>query len=254
MLGNFITSGLVLVVGYAYPAFECFKTVEKNKVEIEELRFWCQYCLKLKIDKHYSIFYDVGVGRQFQQIFAASHYRGVRRSVRIIVAALRIFESFGDVFMSWLPMYGEAKLALFIYLWYPKIKGTAYIYDTLLKPYVAKYEKDVDRSLLEFRAKAWDLAIYYWQNCTELGQAKFLQLLEFIASQSKRGTHSSPEQKDEKNHSGGAPPNTPSGLFKRNKQQPVDRPPTSPAPPPPSSSIHRSTLHSSKSESVQVHP
>nr|XP_016472000.1 PREDICTED: putative HVA22-like protein g isoform X2 [Nicotiana tabacum] len=197
MLGNFITSGLVLVVGYAYPAFECFKTVEKNKVEIEELRFWCQY---------------------------------------------------------WLPMYGEAKLALFIYLWYPKIKGTAYIYDTLLKPYVAKYEKDVDRSLLEFRAKAWDLAIYYWQNCTELGQAKFLQLLEFIASQSKRGTHSSPEQKDEKNHSGGAPPNTPSGLFKRNKQQPVDRPPTSPAPPPPSSSIHRSTLHSSKSESVQVHP
>ncbi|XP_016495745.1 putative HVA22-like protein g [Nicotiana tabacum] len=218
MLGNFITSGLVLVLGYAYPAFECFKTVEKNKVEIEELRFWCQYW--------------------------------------IIVAALRIFESFGDVFMSWLPMYGEAKLALFIYLWYPKIKGTAYIYETLLKPYVAKYEKDIDRSLLELRAKAWDLAIYYWQNCTELGQAKFLQMLEFIASQSKRGTLSSHEQKDEKNHSGEAPPNTPSGLFKRNKQQPVDRkrPPTSPSPPPPSSSIHRSTLHSSKSESVQEHP
>lgn len=92
-----------------------------------------------------------------------------------------------------LPMYGEAKLALFIYLWYPKIKGTAYIYDTLLKPYVAKYEKDIDRSLLELRAKAWDLAIYYWQNCTELGQAKFLQMLEFIASQSKRGTLSSHE-------------------------------------------------------------
>lgn len=64
------------------------------------------------------------------------------------------------------------------------------------------------------------------------------------------------QQKDEKNHSGEAPPNTPSGLFKRNKQQPVDRkrPPTSPSPPPPSSSIHRSTLHSSKSESVQEHP
>lgn len=32
-----------LILGYAYPAFECYKTVEKNRVEIEELRFWCQY-------------------------------------------------------------------------------------------------------------------------------------------------------------------------------------------------------------------
>ncbi|KAK4345820.1 hypothetical protein RND71_035996 [Anisodus tanguticus] len=221
MLGNFITSSLVLVLGYAYPAFECFKTIEKNRVEIDELRFWCQYW--------------------------------------IIVAALRIFESFGDLFLSWLPMYSEAKLALFIYLWYPKTKGTAYIYNTLLKPYVATYEKDIDRSLLEFRAKAWDLAIYYWQNCAELGQAKFLQMLEFIASQSKRGTQPNSEKKDETNHSGGAPPSTPSGLFKRINKQPTDRRPlagsSSPPPPPrPSSSIHRSTLHTPKSEPVQVHP
>ena len=32
-----------LILGYTYPAFECYKTVEKNKVDIEELRFWCQY-------------------------------------------------------------------------------------------------------------------------------------------------------------------------------------------------------------------
>ncbi|XP_055808784.1 putative HVA22-like protein g [Solanum dulcamara] len=197
MLGNFITSGLVLILGYAYPAFECFKTIEKNKVEIDELRFWCQYW--------------------------------------IIVAALRIFESFGDLFLSWLPMYGEAKLALFIYLWYPKTKGTAYIYDTILKPFVAKYETDIDRSLIEFRAKAWDLAIYYWQNCTEIGQAKFLQMIEYIASQSKRGTYPNSEIKDETNHSGEVPPNTPSGLFKRNNKQPVDKKPThSSSSPPPS--------------------
>ncbi|XP_006339320.1 putative HVA22-like protein g [Solanum tuberosum] len=168
MLGNFITSGLILVLGYAYPAFECFKTIEKNKVEIHELRFWCQYW--------------------------------------IIVAALRIFESFGDLFLSWLPMYGEAKLALFIYLWYPKTKGTAYIYDTILKPFVAKYETEIDRSLMEFRAKAWDLAIYYWQNCTEIGQAKFLQVLEYIASQSKRGTQQpKSEIKDETTHRSSSP-------------------------------------------------
>jgi len=32
-----------MVFGYAYPAYECYKAVEKNKPEIEQLRFWCQY-------------------------------------------------------------------------------------------------------------------------------------------------------------------------------------------------------------------
>ena len=32
-----------MVFGYAYPAYECFKAVEKNKPEIEQLLFWCQY-------------------------------------------------------------------------------------------------------------------------------------------------------------------------------------------------------------------
>lgn len=125
MLGEFITSILVLVLGYAYPAFECFKTVEKNRVGIEELRFWCQY---------------------------------------------------------WLPMYGEMKLALFIYLWYPKTKGSGYVYDTILKPYMIKHETDIDRNLQEFRARAWDLLVYYWENCTQLGQTTFFQVLDFLAA------------------------------------------------------------------------
>ena len=32
-----------MAFGYAYPAYECYKAVEKNKPEIEQLRFWCQY-------------------------------------------------------------------------------------------------------------------------------------------------------------------------------------------------------------------
>ncbi|KAH0764339.1 hypothetical protein KY285_000210 [Solanum tuberosum] len=167
MLGELITSSLVLVLGYAYPAFECYKTIEKNRVEIEELRFWCQYW--------------------------------------IIVALLRIFESIGDVFMTWLPMYSEAKLALIIYLWYPKTKGTGYIYDTLLKPYVSRHEPDIDRGFLEFRTRAFDLAIYYWQNCTELGQAKFFQLLDF-ASPSIKDSQLSSEQRNGTDHSRRPPP------------------------------------------------
>lgn len=70
MIGSFLTRGLLYVIipknlnifflcfykllmtvlmvdrmvfGYAYPAYECFKTVEQNKPEILQLQFWCQY-------------------------------------------------------------------------------------------------------------------------------------------------------------------------------------------------------------------
>ncbi|KAJ8628066.1 hypothetical protein MRB53_021373 [Persea americana] len=55
-----------------------------SKCEIEQLRVWCQYW--------------------------------------ILVAVLTVFERVGDTFVSWLPMYCEAKLAFFGYLWYPKAK------------------------------------------------------------------------------------------------------------------------------------
>lgn len=148
MLGDFLTRIFVLLFGYAYPAFECFKSMERNKVQIEELRFWCQYW--------------------------------------IIIAMLTVLERIGDIFISWLPMYGEAKLAFFIYLWYPKTRGTGYIYENLLRPIVSKHETDIDRKILELRARAWDLALYYWQNCTKLGTSTFFQVLEHLASQSAK--------------------------------------------------------------------
>nr|GMD89352.1 putative HVA22-like protein G [Ipomoea batatas] len=63
MIGSFLTRGLVLFFGYAYPAYECFKTVELNKPDIPQLRFWCQYW--------------------------------------IIVATMAVSERIGDAFISW---------------------------------------------------------------------------------------------------------------------------------------------------------
>lgn len=129
------------------------------------------------------------------------------------------------------PLYGEMKLALIIYLWYPRtkvktiwkglsmgllffvfaflrgkgilhrfttiftmvvtdifklklctMKGTGYVYETLLRPYVAKHETDIDHKLLEWRARMWDLAIFYWQNCSELGQSAFFQVMQYFAA------------------------------------------------------------------------
>ncbi|PSS15879.1 HVA22-like protein [Actinidia chinensis var. chinensis] len=174
MLGEFITRGLVLVLGYAYPAFECFRTVEKNRVEIEELRFWCQYW--------------------------------------IIVAVLTVLERIGDIFISWLPMYGEMKLALFIYLWYPKTKGTGYVYETLLRPYVVNHEPGIDRNFQELRARTWDLALYYWQNCTNLGQSTFFQIIQYLAAQSGKFSKTNNEEKNKKPYpTAAAPPPSPTG-------------------------------------------
>ncbi|CAI0391350.1 unnamed protein product [Linum tenue] len=148
MLGDFINRCLLLFFGYAYPAFECFKSAEKNKINMEEVIFWCQYW--------------------------------------IIVALITVFERFGDFFLSWLPFYGEAKLGFFIWLWYPKTKGTCFMYNNFLKPYVAKHETEIDRKLQEVRARVWDFTIYYWQNCAKLGQSTIFQVLEQLATQSVR--------------------------------------------------------------------
>ncbi|KAK9071851.1 hypothetical protein SSX86_008281 [Deinandra increscens subsp. villosa] len=146
MIGSFLTRGLIMVFGYAYPAYECFKSVEKNKPEIEQLRFWCQYW--------------------------------------ILVAVLTVCERIGDAFVSWVPMYSEAKLAFYIYLWYPKTKGTAYVYHSFFRPYISKHETDIDRNLMELRTRAGDMFVLYWQRAASYGQTRIFDVLQYIALQS----------------------------------------------------------------------
>ncbi|GMH03256.1 hypothetical protein Nepgr_005095 [Nepenthes gracilis] len=146
MIGSFITRGLVMIFGYAYPAYECFKTVEKNKPEVEQLRFWCQYW--------------------------------------ILVAVLTVCERIGDAFISWVPMYSEAKLAFYVYLWYPKTKGTSYVYDSFFRPYVSKHETEIDRNLLELRTRAGDIVVLYWQKAASYGQTRIFEILHYVAAQS----------------------------------------------------------------------
>ncbi|CAN0879408.1 HVA22-like protein j [Linum grandiflorum] len=148
MLGDFLNRLLLLFFGYAYPAFECFKVAEKNKINIEDIRFWCQYW--------------------------------------IIVALITVCERIVDMFLWWLPFYGEAKLGFFIWLWYPKTKGTCFVFNNFVRPYVSKHETDIDQKLHEVKARVWDFAIYYWQNCAKLGQSTFFQVLEQLATQSGR--------------------------------------------------------------------
>ncbi|OMO92879.1 TB2/DP1/HVA22-related protein [Corchorus olitorius] len=131
--------------GYAYPAYECYKAVEKNKPEMEELLFWCQYW--------------------------------------ILVAILTVCERIGDAFISWLPLYNGAKLALVVYLWHPKWKGTTYVYNSFLRPYVKNHEPEIDRNLIELKGKARKVGGLYWQRAVTYGQTRFIEILQSFASQ-----------------------------------------------------------------------
>lgn len=163
MLGKFVTRCLLLVLGYAYPAFLCFKTVEKNRVQIEELRHWCQYW--------------------------------------IIVALFTVLERIGDVLISWFPMYWELKLGFIIYLWHPKTKGTGYVYETAFRPFMARHEREIDMRLVEWEARAWDFASFYWQNCWEFAHVGFSRAMHYLAVQS-RNFRSSPSNTKGRRRSG----------------------------------------------------
>lgn len=106
-------------------------------------------------------------------------------------------------------MYSEAKLAFIVYLWYPKTRvwysvlfnllayillawfvnnglfqGTAYVYESFFKPYIAKHETEIDRNLLELRTRAGDMAVLYFQRVTNYAQTRSYEILQYIASQS----------------------------------------------------------------------
>lgn len=59
-------------------------------------------------------------------------------------------------------------------------QGTWYVYEAMLRPFVERHETDIERSLKELRSKAWDVAIYYWHNSTELGQTKIFEIFQYL--------------------------------------------------------------------------
>ncbi|GKB17937.1 putative HVA22-like protein g, partial [Tanacetum coccineum] len=69
---------------------------------------------------------SLGCSPEIQTQLESTHLqeRGmIDNEFRVIIAMLTIFERIRYIFISWVPMYGEMKLAMIIYLWYPKAKG-----------------------------------------------------------------------------------------------------------------------------------
>uniref|UniRef100_A0A0D9W4R8 HVA22-like protein n=1 Tax=Leersia perrieri TaxID=77586 RepID=A0A0D9W4R8_9ORYZ len=150
MYAEFLTKALTVLFGYAIPALECFKAIEQRPGRTDQLRFWCQYW--------------------------------------IILVILVIFDDIAGVLTSNIPMYSELKLAFLVYLWYPQTRGTDIVYETFLRPLVMQYEPSIEERLRYLRANAGDILIFYLKNFTERGYDLFLRGMEYIRSQTSRGS------------------------------------------------------------------
>ncbi|CAM6083838.1 unnamed protein product [Calypogeia fissa] len=154
MVGSIIIGGITTVLGYLYPAYECYKCVEQKRPDGQYLRFWCQYWM--------------------------------------IIALITVLERLGGAFIPFIPMYLEAKLAFFVYLWYPKTRGTTYIYYTFVRPFFAGHEEEIDETLNEFQTRAGHLAVSYWQRTSAYVQSHFLELLQHLSSQTPKPPNAPP--------------------------------------------------------------
>ncbi|KAF2536227.1 hypothetical protein F2Q68_00023214 [Brassica cretica] len=143
-----MTRGDILLVGYAYPAYGCYKSVEKNKPEIQELRYWCKYW--------------------------------------ILVGILTVLERIGDIIVSWFPLYGEIKIALLVCLWYPKSQGISYVYEKLLCPYMSRHELDIDQGILVLKIRGHTVIVQLLQYVYQWTLQIFRNLQQQFDKKNKR--------------------------------------------------------------------
>ncbi|XP_073354072.1 uncharacterized protein [Aegilops tauschii subsp. strangulata] len=109
--------------------------------------------------------------------------KDVGHYLKVQVVMLTVVERFVDWAVSWLPMYGEAKLLLGIYLWYPSTWGAGHVYDGFLHPLVAWHEADIDRGLLELRARARDMKASQLKAAAAIGQMWLVDAARCVSSQ-----------------------------------------------------------------------
>ncbi|XP_042383645.1 putative HVA22-like protein g [Zingiber officinale] len=143
-LGLIFTTHLINILIFLKKTSECYKTLELNKQEIEQLRFWCQYW--------------------------------------ILFGLLRELGVFADILFSWLPFYYGAKLGAFLYLWHPRTKGATFVYETFLAPFIAEHESEIDPSLFEFRARAADWGLIAWQMAVSYLQTSVPEMKKYAIS------------------------------------------------------------------------
>ncbi len=62
----------------------------------------------------------------------------------IVMACFSVLELFGDMLISWLPLYYESKICFIVWLSLPGTRGADKLYDRVISPYLNEYEEHID--------------------------------------------------------------------------------------------------------------
>lgn len=108
----FVSNVLIVALGFLYPAYKCYKAIKSNNNE--QLNHWTLYWVVM------ATFYSVS--------------------------------KITDIFISWLPLYYEAKVLFTIYIMVPQTKGAAYLYVSFLQPFLDAHETEIDLRLNDFKS------------------------------------------------------------------------------------------------------
>ena len=66
------------------------------------------------------------------------------------------------------------------------------MYSTFLRPVLANHEQEIDQHLNEWKTRACDFAFHYWQRVSVYAQSRFLEVLQYLASQAPPEPHAQP--------------------------------------------------------------
>lgn len=131
------TAPLTAALGYLYPAYMTYKSVERRQPNIDELLFWGKYWI------------IVGVLEALETVF------------------------FGLTVL--IPFYSIARLVLLVYLWHPKTQGVLLLYHRGVQPVVMKHEQQIDKTLQEVHTRGTDYAMEQLRRLVGLLQSAMQQ-------------------------------------------------------------------------------
>uniref|UniRef100_A0A5K3FAJ7 Receptor expression-enhancing protein n=1 Tax=Mesocestoides corti TaxID=53468 RepID=A0A5K3FAJ7_MESCO len=64
----------------------------------------------------------------------------------VVYAAFALVETFTDIFLFWIPLYAFQKCVFLVFLMIPgKYNGSILLYNKLIRPYILKYEVQIDQ-------------------------------------------------------------------------------------------------------------
>lgn len=71
------------------------------------------------------------------------------------------------------------------------------MYNSFLRPYLIKHEKEIDRNLVEMWNRARKIGAQFMQNAAIYGQTWFLEILRYVSAQSAAKNQSAQARKAE---------------------------------------------------------